>query len=54
MKMNDDQLQAFACEIAKKCGWSSQIIDLFQRALEDANFHTFNRHIDDLRQKLGE
>jgi hypothetical protein len=39
-------------EVSKKTEWSpSDIIDIFQIALEDSNAHTFNEAITKLRKE---
>jgi len=37
--------------VSKFFEWDTRIIDAFQNALEDANFHSFNDKIGELREK---
>jgi hypothetical protein len=48
--MNLKEKQALAREISTKVKWDgSDILDILQIALEDANFHSLNKQIEVLR-----
>jgi hypothetical protein len=50
--MNEKQKDKIGIEISHKAEWSpSDIIDIFQIALEDSNAHTFNEAITKLRKE---
>jgi hypothetical protein len=41
-------LEKLGIEISRKCQWVGEdIVTVFQAALEDANFHTFNRMVSE-------
>ena len=42
-------LEKLGQEISRKCNWVGEdIFTVFQAALEDANYHTFNRLVGEL------
>ena len=42
--LTDRQLDKLGIEISNKCQWSGDdIVAVFQSALEDANYHKFNK-----------
>lgn len=52
--MNEQEKSTLGVEISKKTEWSpSDIIDIFQFALEDSNAHTFNEALTKLRKEHG-
>lgn len=52
--MNEKEKSTKALEISWDCQWDgSQIVDIMQLALEDANFHTFNKELTILRNKYN-
>jgi len=44
MNLSKNQLEKLGIEISNKCQWSGDdIVAVFQSALEDANYHKFNK-----------
>ena len=47
--MNQKQLEEFGRHIAYRCRWEGEdILTVFKSALEDANFHSFNKLVSEL------
>jgi len=50
--INDKEKSKKAIEISNLCEWDgTDIMDIFQIALEDSNFHTLNEELSELRKK---
>jgi hypothetical protein len=50
--MNKQELEKLGRDISHKCKWAGDdILTVFQSALEDANFHSFNESVSELWEK---
>ena len=44
MILTKKELEKLGCDISKRCQWyGADILTVFQSALEDANYHSFNK-----------
>ena len=47
--MNKQELEKLGRDISHKCKWVGEdILTVFKSALEDANFHSFNKLVSEL------
>tara|TARA_R100000353_G_scaffold131914_1_gene93572 strand:+ start:364 stop:618 length:255 start_codon:yes stop_codon:yes gene_type:complete len=52
MPLNQQELEKLGRDISHKCKWAGDdILTVFQSALEDANFHSFNRLVGELWER---
>ena len=48
INLNQQELEKLGCDIAHKCRWAGEdILTVFKSALEDANYHTFNKMVSE-------
>ena len=52
INLNQEKLEKLGWQVASRCRWSGDdILTVFKSALEDANYHSFNKLVSELWEK---
>ena len=52
MPMTQEKLEKLGWQVAQRCRWlGDDILTVFKSALEDANYHSFNKLVSELWEK---